>query len=383
MGNVKKIAIIDPLGAHEGSFHFYTFGQAKGLINCGNKVSIYTNNKTNKPNIKQLELFNFYRNIFSSKINVINGIRWIIGSFLSLMHAKISGCSIFHFHIFYVNILILFDLILAKILFGKIVLTIHDVSSFDRGQRFNLLNNIIYKLADLILTHNQFSKSEIEKVSDIQDLKIEIIPHGNYIPFISINKDQSFSRKRLKLPMYKNILLFFGLIKEVKGLDVLLKAFKDVVVKHPETILLIAGKPWKKDFLSYQNIIDKYNLKDYCELHIKFIPHEDVAYYYSACDLVVLPYKKIYQSGVLMMAMSYEKPVLVSNLPPLQEVITNRKDGFIFESENIQQLASIINEILTDLSMLNSVKDEGNKLIRSKYDWNVIGKMTSESYNKL
>ena len=84
-----------------------------------------------------------------------------------------------------------------------------------------------------------------------------------------------------------------------------------------------------------------------------------------------------------MMAMSYEKPVLVSNLPPLQEVITNRKHGFIFESENIQQLTSIINEILTDLSMLNSVKDEGNKLIRSKYDWNVIGKMTSGDYEHL
>tara|TARA_B100001758_G_C18411756_1_gene616285 strand:- start:553 stop:1704 length:1152 start_codon:yes stop_codon:yes gene_type:complete len=383
MRNVRKIAIIDPLGAHEGSFHFYTFGQAKGLISSGNKVSIYTNEKTKSSNIKELKLFNFYRNIFSSKLKILNGIRWFYGSFLSLIHARFSGCYIFHFHIFYVNILILIDLVIVKILFGKIVLTVHDVSSFDIDQRSNLFNKIVYKLANLILTHNRFSKSEIEKNYNLQACKIDIIPHGNYIPFISVNKDKICSRKKLRLPLDQKIILFFGLIKKVKGLDILLKSLKDVVVEHPDTTLLIAGKPWKNDFLYYQEIIDKHNLNDHCELHIKFIPHEDVSFYYSACDLVVLPYKKIYQSGVLMMAMSYEKPVLVSDLPPLKEVITNRKNGFVFESENTRELSLMIKEILSDLNIVEHVKNEGTKLMRTKYDWDKIGELTSKSYNNL
>ena len=92
------------------------------------------------------------------------------------------------------------------------------------------------------------------------------------------------------------------------------------------------------DFTPYQKIIDENNLQDFCLLHTKFIPQEDVAHYYCASDLVVLPYKKVYQSGVLMMTLSYEKPTLVSNLPPLKEILKDNENGFLFESENSSSL---------------------------------------------
>jgi len=74
----KKVAIIDTLGAHGGSFHYYTFGQAMGLIKSGYSVNIYTNNKTNDPKINELYFFNFYKDLFLSSFKIINGIRWII-----------------------------------------------------------------------------------------------------------------------------------------------------------------------------------------------------------------------------------------------------------------------------------------------------------------
>ena len=126
----RKVAIIDTLGAHGGAFHFYTFGQSMGLINCGVEVSLYTNNETSNPSIKGLKFFSFYKDIFYSKVQIINGFQWIIGSIKSIFHARFSGISVFHFHIFYTNILVLFNIILVKLLFGKIVLTIHDVKSF-------------------------------------------------------------------------------------------------------------------------------------------------------------------------------------------------------------------------------------------------------------
>ena len=97
----NKIAIIDTLGAHQGSFHFYTFGQSMGLINSGLEVSLYTNNETSNPNIDRLRFFKFYNNIFKSKSKLINGARWIFGSIKSIFHARITTISIFHFHIFY------------------------------------------------------------------------------------------------------------------------------------------------------------------------------------------------------------------------------------------------------------------------------------------
>ena len=90
-------------------------------------------------------------------------------------------------------------------------------------------------------------------------------------------------------------------------------------------------------------------------LHTKFIDYEDVEHYYCSSDLVVLPYKKIYQSGVLMMTLSYERPALVSDLPPLIEVITDNENGFSFASENEDDLTDKIIKIILDKENLERV----------------------------
>jgi len=379
----RKVAIIDTLGAHGGAFHFYTFGQSMGLINSGVDVSLYTNNETTNPKITGLKFFSFYKNIFKSKFKFISGMKWAIGSIFSVFHARLSGVRIFHSHIFYTNVLVLFNLLLVKLLFGKVVLTIHDVSSFASSSDSSIIENMIYKLADLIFTHNEFSKSEIIKVNPNLSSRIYIVPHGNYIPFINMENNKEKSRKRLEIPNNKKVLLFFGMIKKVKGLDVLLYALKRVVKENPDILLLIAGKTWENDFTTYQRIIDENNLSDYCLLHTKFIPHADVEHYYCAADLVVLPYKKIYQSGVLVMTLSYGKPALASDLPPLKEIVTDMQTAFLFESENEISLAEKINLILLDPEKLEEVRINGEELIKTKYDWNEIGRQTKQAYQSL
>jgi len=379
----RKVAIIDTLGAHGGAFHFYTFGQSMGLINSGVDVSLYTNNETTNPRITGLTFFSFYKDVFASESKIINGLQWIIGSIQSIFHARFSGIAIFHFHIFYTNILVLFSLLLVKLLFGKVVLTIHDVSSFANSSDSSIIGSMIYKLTDLILTHNEFSKLEIIKINPNLSSCIHIVPHGNYTPFIHVQNDKEKSRQHLGIPNEKKVLLFFGMIKQVKGLDVLLHALKDVIKENPDVLLLIAGKPWENDFSNYQRIIDENNLSDYCLLHTKFIPHADVEHYYCAADLVVLPYKKIYQSGVLVMALSYGKPALVSDLPPLKEVVTDMQTAFLFESENSISLAEKLNLILLDSEKLEQVRINGEELINTKYDWNEIGRQTKQAYQSL
>ena len=187
----------------------------------------------------------------------------------------------------------------------------------------------------------------------------------------------------MRLPQNKKILLFFGLIKEVKGLELLLKAFKLLLEKQSDVCLLIAGKAWKNDFSVYQNIIDKYQLSENCIIHNNFIAHDDVPYYFSASDLVVLPYKKIYQSGVLLMAMSYEKQVLVSDLPPLTEVVIDNENGFVFTTNNIQSLANKLFFAISDKNNLERVRQNGAKLVKSKYNWSAIGRLTKKAYDTI
>ncbi len=222
----RKVAIIDTLGAHGGSFHFYTFGQCIGLSNSGVHISLYTNNETENPNLNGVQFYPFYNNLFSSRYKWISGLRWVVGTLKSVIHARLQGISVFHFHIFYINILILFNLLLVKLLFGKVVLTVHDVTSFSNENESTIISRFIYNITDLVLTHNIFSKNEIIKVTSISSDNIYIIPHGNYTPFINIQKDKNNSKEKLNLPKDRTILLFFGMIKKVKGLEILLEAFK-------------------------------------------------------------------------------------------------------------------------------------------------------------
>ena len=379
----RKVAIIDTLGAHGGSFHFYTFGQCIGLSNAGIKLSLYANNETENPHLKGVHFYSFYNNLFSSRYKWISGLMWVAGTLKSVLHARMQGISVFHFHIFYTNILILFNVLLVKLLFAKVVLTVHDVTSFADENESTIISKFIYNLTDIVLTHNVFSKNEIIKVTSISSSNIYIIPHGNYTPFITVQNDKNNSKEKLNLPKDRTILLFFGMIKKVKGLEILLEAFKKVVDTNSDIVLLIAGKPWANDFAEYQKIIDRNNLSKHIILHTKFIPHEDVEHYYCASDLVVLPYKKIYQSGVLMMTLSYERPVIVSNLPPLMEVISDNENGFLFETENSNDLSDKLIEILADKKNLEIVRKKGTELINTKYGWDEIGRLTKLAYETL
>jgi glycosyltransferase involved in cell wall biosynthesis len=378
-----KVAIIDPLGAHGSSHHFYLFGQLDGLKNNEVDISLYTNNKTDNPNIEDVKFHSYYNNLFSSKFRFVSGFRWVLGSLKSIIHARFSGVSFFHFHIFYTNILVLFNLLLVKLVKGKVVLTIHDVTSFADRNRSSFIANLIYKLTDAVLTHNEFSQEEFIKLTSVSKNDIHIVPHGNYTPFIKIRKDKTQSRAKLDLPQDKTILLFFGMIKKVKGLEVLLKSMRKVIDKNPDVVLLIAGKPWENDFSIYQKIIDVNSLSENVILHTKFIDYEDVEHYYCASDLVVLPYKKIYQSGVLMMTLSYERPALVSDLPPLIEVITDNENGFLFSSENEEDLTAKILKIISDKENLEKVRLKGIETVNTKYAWDEIGRLTKKAYQTL
>ena len=118
-------------------------------------------------------------------------------------------------------------------------------------------------------------------------------------------------------------------------------------------------------------------------LHKKFIDYEDVEHYYCSSDLVVLPYKKIYQSGVLMMTLSYERSALVSNLPPLKEVLIDNENGFLFKSEDVNDLVKKLNLILSDKNNLKRVQKNGRILINDKFSWDEIGILTKKAYQTL
>ena len=118
-------------------------------------------------------------------------------------------------------------------------------------------------------------------------------------------------------------------------------------------------------------------------LKIKFIDHKDVSLFYSASDIVVLPYRKIYQSGVLMMSLCYKKPVVVSDLPSFKEVLKDKETAVFFSSENSNALSEAVNYLLNNEKLLENIKINAFALMQDKFSWTYIGQLTSNAYNKI
>ena len=372
-----SVAIIEPVGGH-GGMNYYDFGLCRGLVDAGVKPTLYTCDETDVTPGMPFAVVAVYRRIFGRDPAWRRGLRYLSGSLRALVSARIAGSRLAHFHVFQVGVLELFNVLLAKLLLLQVVITAHDVEAF-RGE-WSGIKSWVYGLADCVIAHNRSSQRELVRVLGVPERKIHVIPHGNYLGHLGAMGPAADARVGLNLPGDAQLLLFFGQIKQVKGLDLLLDALATVKGTVPEVHLVIAGKMWGQDFQTYQSQIDRLGLGSHCTAHVRYIADDQVAAYYAAADLVVLPYRKIYQSGVILMAMSYGKPVLASDLEGMKEVIEDGVSGFLFRAGDAVDLARRLQAVLSDRACRERVAAIGHELMRVEYGWDRIGQLTAACY---
>lgn len=151
--------------------------------------------------------------------------------------------------------------------------------------------------------------------------------------------------------------------------------------KYPELFVIIAGSVWKTDFSECQNIIDQNNLSSCLKTEIKYIPDDEIKYYYSAADVSVLPYTDVYQSGVIQLAYGYKKAVVSSNLPAFTQFVIEGKTGYIFENGSPQSLAEAMERAILDKDNLSVLGLAGYEHVRRELDWdNLAKKIVDECY---
>ena len=367
---MHKLGIVDHVGVKSG-MDIYDISLANQLA-LSLQVYILSNFKnSNDINTKvTLEVsFNLEEDGKSPFKKMLYFFKGFLKSFWFL---KKKGCKWIILHSFSFEHKDLVIILLSKILGFKLLLIVHDVSGF-ANKDSNLLKKIILKkLAYKVLVHNEFSKQHLLSDYSISS-KIVTIRHGGYINFInaSINKKKALSL--LNLNHSFKYILFFGQIKEVKGLDLLIRAFGEV--SNNKVKLIIAGKPWKDDFSKYENLIHEYGLSEKVILFKRFIPDNEKDLLFTVSHLVVIPYKKIFQSGVLLTALSYPSLVLCSDLEPNKEIIQNNYNGFLFKSESISSLSSMLNSILNeDSQKIVSIKKNALKTVKTEYSWDYASK---------
>jgi glycosyltransferase involved in cell wall biosynthesis len=213
--------------------------------------------------------------------------------------------------------------------------------------------------------------------------RIAVIPHGNYVDTLGDVPSKPLARATLGIAESSKVILFFGQIKQVKGLDLLLEAMPAVLGAVPEAVLLIAGRPWKNDFSQYEEAMTRLAIGDRRLLHIRYIADEEVSAFYASADVVVLPYRRIYQSGVLLLAMSYRRAVLVSDIPGMMDVVTPGQNGYAFLAGSPAALAEAMIRVLQDDAERERVADRGFAYVTSRHDWIRIGEQMSALYCSL
>lgn len=361
----------------------YDFNLCEGLASAGVDVSLFTSEVTKPPISPRFTFRPVYRGIFGAAPKWQRALRYLRGTLSALGASVRERRRICHFHFFSVGPLEAINVLLARMLGRKVVITAHDVEAFVSGLDTPGLPRITYGFAHAVIAHNQVSRNALQARIGIPTRRIHVIPAGNHLSSLPALPTRVDARQRLGLPQEAPLLLFFGQIKDVKGLDLLIEAMPSILGKHPTARLLIAGRPWKTDFSRYQALIEHNHVQEACITHIRYIPDDELPLYYQSCDLVSLPYRHIYQSDVVLMAMSMGKAVLTSDIPGMTELVQHGRTGFIFHSGDSQDLARVISDALDRPDDIQKVGAEGRQLMIDRFGWDGIGQSVTRLYQSL
>jgi glycosyltransferase involved in cell wall biosynthesis len=261
-----------------------------------------------------------------------------------------------------------------------LVLTVHNVVPHG-SQRPSLAQERLYNIPHRIIVHTQSLAQELVERFPSTAERVRIIPHGtlfNDVPECS----RDAARRSLGLPSDAPIALFFGLIEPYKGVDCLIRAFSQVAQDLPEARLLIAGKP-NTPVERHRTLIAELGMSGSIRTDHAFIATERVPLYFGAADVVVLPYLEASQSGVLLAAYRFGRPVIVTATGGLPDTVEHLGNGLVVPPRNESALADALIELLSDRERASEMGGRSREIGLKCYNWRAIARQTMAVYREL
>jgi glycosyltransferase involved in cell wall biosynthesis len=229
---------------------------------------------------------------------------------------------------------------------------------------------------DAFLTMSKVVLNDLEKFDKKKPKLFCFHPlYDNFGPIIT--KEQALQKLGLKPDC--SYLLFFGFIRDYKGLDLLLEAFKDERLQRMNLKLIIAGE-YYSDSQKYLDLIKNNGLEEKIIQKTDFIPDSEVVNYFCAADMIVQPYKSATQSGVTQICYHFEKPMLVTNVGGLAEIVLDKKVGYVVEPNAI----SIANALVDFYQNQREMEFSKNTILeKRKYSWSNLVATIQQLVEKL
>jgi D-inositol-3-phosphate glycosyltransferase len=376
-----------------GGEKHYQLGLLSGLLSVGLEVELVGNDAMAQHELVKAAHVHFY-NLRGSQDPgrpMAEKVTGIVSYYLKLVkYAATTECKILHiqwdnrFYLLDRIVLILYYKILSK----KIVYTAHNIDGEARDGRSTLLNRLslwfMYHLVDHVIVHTQLMKEELRRHFGMNLTKVSVVSHGinSRVRVAGLTREEA--RNRLSLGAETKVLLSFGGIAPYKGIDLAISALKVLCQFDPTYYLIIAGG--NKNRPNYirllENLIAQNNLMTHVSMRNAFIADNEIETYFVAADCCVLPYRAIFQSGVVFLSLRFGLPIVAADVGALREVIDECGSGFVCKPNDPTDLAETIQryfagELYRDLP---KHRRRISELSCRRYSWDRIAAETYRIY---
>lgn len=257
----------------------------------------------------------------------------------------------------------------------NLVFVCHNVFPHARFPFDRALTKSVLKRGKHFIVHAREEGDELEGILPNPDYRVTPHPTYNAFQFENITKKQA--RKRLHIRPKEKILLFFGFVKTYKGLMHLLHAMPDIVGELENVRLMIVGD-FDHDKEHYLWTIKELGIGAAVTIVDGYVSDREVEKYFAACDIVVLPYQSATQSGIVQIAYGFDKPVIVTDVGGLPDVVDDDRTGYVVEHCNPQALADVVIQFFKEN---RAAEFEANiKQEAYRFSWERMGEVVDDFF---
>lgn len=221
----------------------------------------------------------------------------------------------------------------------RILFVCHNVFPHERFPMDRFLTKLVLRQGDYFITQSKMDAEDLLSIEKDARYVQAVHPTYNAFKFEDMSREQA--RGLLGIGADERVVLFFGFVREYKGLRHLLRAMPLLRGFGMGVRLLVVGD-FGDDRQEYMDLIDELGIGDMLEIHGGYIPDKEVEKYFAASDLVALPYESATQSGIVQIAYGFEKPVVVTDVGGLPDVVTDGETGYVVEPGNPDALAEAV-----------------------------------------
>ena len=261
-----------------------------------------------------------------------------------------------------------------------VVFTVHNVLPHEKSTMHDIVVRGLFKMGDHFIVHSASNRLQLIQHYGISPERVTEIPHGPLDFHVQSEEDRDLVRREMGVDAGHRVILLFGAIRPYKGIETALKAFAMILETVPNARLLIAGKPWEP-WEPYQRWIDDLGIGKYVKTHLHYIPSGEVYRFFEASDLVILPYRSFdSQSGVGATAVSFRKPMVVTDTGGLSELVGDKR--YVIPPGDSRAMARAVVHALKEPARLEKMAAD-TRAVAKNMAWPMIAKKTWSVYCKV